>query len=111
VRTAVHGTRKIDTKELLKLSILIPSRKDLDSFYRIMAEDNRTASCTVKTRYLIERLFENLLHHAFSGELTARWRDSYMKELLAEMEEQAKYLAALGPHGQRENTARQESLF
>jgi hypothetical protein len=34
-----------------------------------------------------------------------------MKELLAEMEEQAKYLAPDGGHDQRENAALQESLF
>jgi hypothetical protein len=34
-----------------------------------------------------------------------------MKELLAEMEEQAKYLAAHERQDQRENAALQESLF
>jgi type I restriction enzyme S subunit len=40
----------------------------------------------------IERLFQTLLHRAFTGELTARWREAHMKELLAEMEQQAKAL-------------------
>jgi len=43
----------------------------------------------------IERLFSNLLHHAFSGELTASWRRSHMKELLQEMEQQARALATV----------------
>jgi hypothetical protein len=34
-----------------------------------------------------------------------------MKELLAEMEEQAKYLVAHGTHSKQENAAPQESLF
>jgi type I restriction enzyme S subunit len=55
--------------------------------------------------------FSCLLHRAFSGDLTATWRESHMKEFLAEMEEQAKYLPGLGPHDQREKTALQESLF
>jgi type I restriction enzyme S subunit len=59
----------------------------------------------------LDSLFDVLLHHAFCGELTAKWREGHMNELLAEMEEQAKYLGALGPQGQQENAARQESLF
>lgn len=33
-----------------------------------------------------------LLHRAFTGELTARWRKAHMQEILAEMEQQAKVL-------------------
>jgi type I restriction enzyme S subunit len=42
----------------------------------------------------IERLFEVLLAGAFSGHLTAYWRQANMQELLQEMEEQAKALRA-----------------
>ena len=40
----------------------------------------------------INTLYEVLLHRAFSGGLTARWREAHMKELLREMEIQASYL-------------------
>ncbi|MHC1698744.1 MAG: restriction endonuclease subunit S [Geobacteraceae bacterium] len=40
----------------------------------------------------IESIFSTLLQQAFSGTLTASWREAHMKELLAEMEQQAKYL-------------------
>ncbi len=36
----------------------------------------------------IETIFSSLLHRAFSGDLTAKWRESHMKELLSEMEMQ-----------------------
>jgi len=39
-------------------------------------------------------LFNILLHRAFSGDLTASWREAHMKELLQEMELQAKALAS-----------------
>jgi len=42
----------------------------------------------------IETLFQTLLHRAFTGELTAGWREAHMKELLAEMEIQARHLAS-----------------
>ncbi|MFZ4858976.1 MAG: restriction endonuclease subunit S [Desulfuromonadaceae bacterium] len=45
-----------------------------------------------KSREKIEVLFSILLSRAFSGNLTANWREAHMKELLAEMEQQAKYL-------------------
>jgi type I restriction enzyme S subunit len=37
-------------------------------------------------------LFELLLQRAFSGQLTAKWREAHMKELLVEMEQQARLL-------------------
>jgi len=40
----------------------------------------------------IDNLFETLLHRAFTGDLTAQWREAHMKELLQEMEQQAKAL-------------------
>ncbi|MBE9049113.1 restriction endonuclease subunit S [Nostocales cyanobacterium LEGE 11386] len=45
-----------------------------------------------KQREKIDKLFSCILQRAFSGELTAKWREAHMKELLAEMEEQAKAL-------------------
>lgn len=40
----------------------------------------------------VEDLFSVLLHQAFSGGLTAKWRKGHMQELLAEMKQQAKAL-------------------
>ena len=44
----------------------------------------------------IDRLFNILLYRAFSGDLTAKWREAHMTELLAEMEEQARILSHQG---------------
>jgi len=49
--------------------------------------EKRSTSC-----HALERIFHNLMHRAFSGTLTEKWRESHMEELLAEMEEQAKAL-------------------
>ena len=40
----------------------------------------------------IDNLFETLLHRAFTGDLTAKWREAHMKELLKELEEQTRSL-------------------
>lgn len=41
----------------------------------------------------LDKLFDLLLQRAFSGELTAKWRQVYKKQLQVEMKEQAKILA------------------
>ena len=40
----------------------------------------------------IEKLYQVILHRAFSGDLTASWREAHIKELLQEMERQSSYL-------------------
>jgi type I restriction enzyme S subunit len=40
----------------------------------------------------LDQLFELMLKRALSGQLTAKWREAHMKELLAEMEQQARLL-------------------
>ncbi len=40
----------------------------------------------------VDQIFSVLLDNAFSGQLTAKWREARMKELLAEMEQQARLL-------------------
>lgn len=40
----------------------------------------------------IESIWQTLLQYAFTGDLTAKWREAHMKELLAEMQAQAKAL-------------------
>ncbi len=48
------------------------------------------------TTTMLDTLFDALLHRAFTGDLTAKWREAHMKELLAEMDEQAKALNNIG---------------
>ena len=40
----------------------------------------------------LNRVFDVLLHRAFSGDLTVKWREAHMKELLAEMEQKTRYM-------------------
>lgn len=40
----------------------------------------------------LESLFRNMLQRAFAGELTAKWREGHMKELLVETERQAQVM-------------------
>ena len=45
-----------------------------------------------QARQNLERIFATMLHRAFTGELTAKWREAHLKELLAEIEQQARLL-------------------
>jgi predicted nuclease of restriction endonuclease-like (RecB) superfamily len=45
----------------------------------------------------LDRFWAVVLDHAFSGEITASWRKAHMKELVQEMEQQAKALAEVTP--------------
>jgi type I restriction enzyme S subunit len=38
-----------------------------------------------------------MLHRAFTSDLTAKWREAHMKELLVEMEQQVKALGVEEP--------------
>jgi type I restriction enzyme S subunit len=50
------------------------------------ARSGSTSSATT-----LETLFQTLLHRAFDGSLTAKWREGHAKEVLQEMKRQTKY--------------------
>ncbi|MEO0248251.1 MAG: hypothetical protein ABIN58_01680, partial [candidate division WOR-3 bacterium] len=79
-------------REVRRLHFIAPPFELQESFkHRVMdAHPFLKSQATCCTR--IDALFQSLLHRAFTGELTAKWREAHMKELLAEMEQQAKAL-------------------
>lgn len=92
VTTAAHGTKKLETTRLASLPIRIPAPAELQAFSsayrRLLTVDRLRAAAAPR----IDSLFSLLLQRAFSGQLTAKWREPRMKELLAEMEQQARLL-------------------
>ncbi|MFM6402277.1 hypothetical protein, partial [Planktothrix sp.] len=92
VGTAGHGTRKLDTEYLLNLPIFIPSQQELNRFQLSSSYSNQLRSKFAEVKIKLETLFQTLQNRAFSGELTAKWREAHLKELLQEMEHQAKLL-------------------
>lgn len=57
----------------------------------------------------LDRLMRTMLCRAFTGELTAKWRDAHRAELEAEMEAQAKALAEQQPRSARRGRKRRRS--
>jgi len=71
----------------------------LDPPPNLQASFGRTCASTLESLELamcsgnqLEALYATLLQRAFSGQLTANWREAHMEELLAEMEHQARAL-------------------
>lgn len=82
----------LNQKDISALEIALPPVDAQDNFCRIAGNVLQQVSAQQKTTENIDHLFENLIHRAFSGDLTAKWREAHMKELLQEMEQQANAL-------------------
>ncbi len=91
-RKRVAGQPNINGQEYANLRIPYPSFPLQQQFARILEDviTNQGRVCSVRER--ISNLFNILLYQAFSGDLTAKWREAHMKELLVEMEIQSKAL-------------------
>jgi restriction endonuclease S subunit len=88
VTTAAHGTKKLESTRLENLPIPIPSTSSLAKFsssYEQLLSVDRLQSIT---RSRIDSIFALLMQRAFSGQLTAKWREANIQELLVEMEQQ-----------------------
>ena len=85
------GQANINTTELRQLPLNRPPLSIQKDFVRKL-EAIRRAIPTAEVSAKLEGLFSLLLSRAFSGQLTAKWREAHMKELLVEMEMQARQL-------------------
>jgi type I restriction enzyme, S subunit len=82
----------VDGTRFLSLDIATPPEQLQKSFGVRLEELLRFKTKRESASALVEDLFAVLLHRAFSGNLTAKWREAHMMEILSEMEEQAKML-------------------
>ena len=81
---------------LAALRIPLPGERSLKVFTAAFQNLLSLRAQRVRSGETLDQTFAVLLHRAFSGDLTAKWRDAHMKELLQEMEQQAKALDAVG---------------
>lgn len=83
---------KLNKDQLAGYKIILPPLSSQELFEKkakeIITINNQSRDRAKK----IDMLFNSLLYRAFSGDLTAKWREAHMKELLKEMEEQSKLL-------------------
>jgi len=93
IRTTA-GQSNISQEGLKQIPISLPPIEKQKIFCRKVEESENLFNLRFIRFERIELLFTILLHRAFTGDLTASWRKAHMKELLQEMEIQAKALAS-----------------
>lgn len=77
---------------LVKIGLYAPESESLNLFSMGYRDLLSLRNHRIDSSNKIDELFNLLLHRAFTGDLTAKWREAHMKELLAEMEAQARHL-------------------
>jgi len=84
----------INGQEYAALPMIRPEKNLQKKFAKVAERTTNLTQQNLLMRHKINNLFESILHFAFAGDLTASWRKAHMKELLQEMELQAKALAS-----------------
>jgi type I restriction enzyme, S subunit len=82
----------ISKERLRSLRIEVPDLSLQRKFAALTPKSHYLDLNRLESHHRLEHLFQSLLQRAFSGRLTSQWRESRMRELLAEMEEQSKAL-------------------
>lgn len=86
------GQPLISGSRIYPIEILVPPSSEQQQFASQIHKLQEFEDARRQSENRIECLFSVFTYRAFSGELTAKWREAHMKELLAEMEEQARHL-------------------
>lgn len=92
VRTSAHGTRKLDTPDLMRIPIAVPGPETVGKVDAAARRLRWLQIRLLRRRNVINYLNAALIAHAFDGSLTRSWREANMKELVQEMTQQARGL-------------------
>ncbi len=84
-------------KDVEKLEIPFPSLSIQQKFANSVSGIMKLEANRSESHRHLESLFQTSLHRAFTGNLTASWREAHKKELLQEMERQEKALMDVVP--------------
>lgn len=79
------GQPLISGNRIYPIEVLVPPIEDQDRFAKKIVDIHLNDKIRQHASDNIEKLFSVLLHRAFTGDLTAKWREAHMKELLVEM--------------------------
>jgi len=88
----VAGQPNINGQEYSGLLIPEPPQPLQQKFGKLAKEIERVLTKADSAAEQLEATFSTLLLHAFSGQLTAQWREGHLRELLAEMAQQVRAL-------------------
>jgi len=90
--TGTAGQQRVPASFLVRYEVGCPPIELQQQFAKAVVQVVEWADQSDRSRQGVDRLFTVLLHRAFTGDLTAKWREAHMQELLAEMEQQARAL-------------------
>jgi type I restriction enzyme S subunit len=94
----IHSERlrmaKLNREQLGAFTTPLPSPTALEIFENQANQIELLEKVRFEQTDRVTTLFNVLLQRAFKGEVTSKWREAHMKELLVEMEEQTKTLKA-----------------
>ena len=82
VRTAGHGTRKLDTPDLMEFRIPRPDPDQIREVSSAVETHRQLVERRRESELSLDRLFTLLLTKAFDGSLTAAWREAHAAVLL-----------------------------
>ena len=85
VRTAGHGTRKLDTPDLMQFPIPLPNPGRMKQVASLVEHHRLMIERRQNSKRLLDRVFTITLNKAFDGSLTASWRDRHVEEISREM--------------------------
>jgi type I restriction enzyme S subunit len=91
--TGSAGQQRVPANFLKQFCVPVPDPTAMTTFVQAARTAMRLCRATEPASDKLDRLFSNLLQRAFSGQLTAKWRQAHMHELLAEMQVQARLLS------------------
>ncbi len=77
VRTAGHGTRKLDTPDLMQFRIPCPDPDQIRQVSSAVENHRQLVERRRESALAMNRLFTLLLNKAFDGSLTAAWREAH----------------------------------
>ena len=97
VRTAGHGTRKLDTPDLMQFPIPPPNPGRLKQVASLVEHHRLMIERRQNSKRLLDRVFAITLNKAFDGSLTASWRDSHAEEIFREMKRSERAAAGAVP--------------
>jgi type I restriction enzyme S subunit len=90
--TGSAGQQRVPVDFLKQYRIPLPPISEMQEFSKLSRLISDMLVDAERAARKLEMQFSVLLQRAYSGQLTAKWREAHLKELLAEMEVQARLL-------------------
>jgi type I restriction enzyme S subunit len=82
------GMANINATELRSLPVPVPDMVLQERFARHVRDIETAKQCSKLARQTLQLLVHAVIHRAFSGELTTKWREANLEKLLQECREQ-----------------------